>query len=148
MIRLFSLFMMMNCFCGIPNQRKAFSLFPARPISEILTIANLRHAVNKTWIYTEPEFSLFWMKLCSSDNHYTTVPHNVTMSSFELNNNLPNISEWVFLWKVGFNPDSNIPAHEVISKKLKAIPHPSITFINNPLGHFSKHFSFGIAFRI
>ena len=72
------------------------------------------------------------------------MPHNVTMSSFELNNNLPNISEWVFLWKVGFNPGSNIPAHEVISKKLKVIPHPSITFNDNPLGHFSEQRHLGL----
>ena len=27
------------------------------------------------WTYTEPEFRLCWMKLCSSDSHCTTAPH-------------------------------------------------------------------------
>ena len=34
--------MMKNCFCGMVNRQKAFSL---GTLSEILTIANLRHAV-------------------------------------------------------------------------------------------------------
>ena len=45
-----------------------------RPLSEILTIANLRHAVSRIWTCAETEFRLSWMKLCSSDNHYTTAP--------------------------------------------------------------------------
>ena len=32
----------------------------------------LRHAAIRIWTCTEPEYRL--MKLCSSDNHYTTVP--------------------------------------------------------------------------
>ena len=39
-------------------------------MSEILTIANLRHAASRIWTCAEPEFSLSWMKLCSSDNHF------------------------------------------------------------------------------
>ena len=38
---------------------------------EILTIANLWHAVSSIWTCTEPKFRLCWMKLCSSDNCYT-----------------------------------------------------------------------------
>ena len=49
-------------------------LFPAGSLSEILTIVNLRHAASKVWTSAEPEFWLSWMKLCSSDNHYTTAP--------------------------------------------------------------------------
>ena len=47
------------------------ALFPA---SEILTIANLRHDASRVWTCAEPEFRLSWMKLRSSDNHYTTAP--------------------------------------------------------------------------
>ena len=43
-------------------------------MSEILTIANLRHAASRVWTCAEPEFRLSWMKLCSSDNHHTTAP--------------------------------------------------------------------------
>ena len=48
--------------------------FQPGSLSEILTIANLRHAASRIWICAEPEFRLSWIKLCSSDNHYTTAP--------------------------------------------------------------------------
>ena len=44
-------------------------------MSEILTIANLRHAASRFWTCAEPEFRQSWMKVCSSDNHYTTAPN-------------------------------------------------------------------------
>ena len=65
----------LNYFCGMVDRRKAFTpYFQPRPLSEILTIANLRHAESKVWTHAESEFRLCWMKLCSSDNHYTTAP--------------------------------------------------------------------------
>ena len=48
--------------------------FQPGPLSEILTIANLRHAASRVWTCAEPEFRLSWMKLCGSDNHFTTLP--------------------------------------------------------------------------
>ena len=48
--------------------------FQPGPLSEILTIANLQHAASRVWTCAEPEFRLSWMKLCSSDNHYTKAP--------------------------------------------------------------------------
>ena len=53
--------------------------FQPGPLSEILTIANLRHAASRTWTCAEPEFRLCWMKLCSSDNHYTTNNHVIVI---------------------------------------------------------------------
>ena len=50
------------------------SYFRLRPLSEILTIVNLRHAASRIWTYAEPEFRLCWMKLCSRDNYDTTAP--------------------------------------------------------------------------
>ena len=35
------------------------------PLSEILTITDLQHVINRGWIYGKPEFRLCWMKLCS-----------------------------------------------------------------------------------
>ena len=46
--------------------------FYSGPLSEILTIANLRHAAGRIWIRAEPGFRLCWVKLCSIDNHDTT----------------------------------------------------------------------------
>ena len=60
--------------------------------------------------------------------------HDITLSSSGLNSDLAKISEWTFKWKMSFNPDSNKPVQEVIfSRKLKTVPHPSITFDNNLL---------------
>ena len=62
-------------FCGIVDRRKAFCLISSRGLlSEILTIANLRHTASKILNSAEPEFRLSWMKLCSSDNPYATAP--------------------------------------------------------------------------
>ena len=66
-------------FCGMVDRRKTSSLIPCqdhcqRPLSEILTITNLRYTVNRIWTCAEPEFRLGWMELCSSDNHFTTAP--------------------------------------------------------------------------
>ena len=41
-------------------------------MSEIVTIVNLQHAASRIWTCAEPEFRLSWIKICSSDNHYTT----------------------------------------------------------------------------
>ena len=57
--------LLMNCFCGMVDQRKAFTpYFQPGPLSEILTIANLWHAARRIWT----------CGLCSSDNHYTAAP--------------------------------------------------------------------------
>ena len=43
--------------------------FQLEPLSEILPIANLRHAVSSIWNCAEHNFRLCIMKVCSSDNH-------------------------------------------------------------------------------
>ena len=52
--------------------------FQLGPLSEILTIANLQHAASRIWTCAESEFRLWWMKLCSSDNHYLLFNHYLT----------------------------------------------------------------------
>ena len=49
------------------------------PLSEIETIANLRHAANSIRPCVEPEFRLYWRKLCCSDNHCNTAPQCFTI---------------------------------------------------------------------
>ena len=51
-----------------------YAVFPAGSIADIVTIANLQHATSRISIWAESEFRLCWMKFCSSDNYYTTVP--------------------------------------------------------------------------
>ena len=73
-------------------------------------------------------------KLIADDTSFFSVVHDVTISSSELNSDLAKISEWAFKWKMSFNPDPSKPAQEVIfSRKLKTVPHPLLTFNNNPL---------------
>ena len=47
MLMVMMMMMMMNCFCGMVDRRKAEPYFQPGPLSEILTIANLRHATNR-----------------------------------------------------------------------------------------------------
>ena len=63
--------MMMNCFCGMVDQRKAFSFISSQDLCQKISSPSI-------WICTEPEFRLWWMKLCSSDNHNTTAPYITT----------------------------------------------------------------------
>ena len=62
-------------------RKDAKPYFQPGPLSEILTISNLRHAASRIWTCAQREFRLSWMKLCSSDNHcttaYTTLHHCV-----------------------------------------------------------------------
>ena len=50
------------------------SYFQPGLLSEILTIANLWYTANRILTCAEPGFRLCWMKLDSSNNHYTTAP--------------------------------------------------------------------------
>ena len=59
---------------------------------------------------------------------------DVSTSFFEFSCHVVKLSEWVFQWKLSFNPYPTKPSHEAIfSRKLKKVPHQSITFNNNPL---------------
>ena len=64
---------LVELFCGMIDWWKTLYFQPG-PLPEILTIANVRHAASRIWTCAEPDFRFFWMKLRSSDNHYTTTP--------------------------------------------------------------------------
>ena len=73
-------------------------------------------------------------KLFADDTSLFSIVHEITISSSELNSDLTKVSEWVFKWKMSFNPDPSKLAQGVIfSRKLKTVPHPTITFNKNPL---------------
>ena len=57
--------------CGWPT-KGVYPYVQPGPLSEILTIANLRHASSRIWTCAEPEFSQSWMKLWSSAVVITT----------------------------------------------------------------------------
>ena len=66
--------MMMNCFCGMVDRRKTFSLISSRDHCQRSSPSRISDTPSRAWACAEPEFRLSWMKLCSSDNHYTTAP--------------------------------------------------------------------------
>ena len=41
--------------------------------------SQISNTMNRVWTCTESEFRLRWMKLCSSDNHYTMAPQNLSL---------------------------------------------------------------------
>ena len=45
------------------------------------------------------------MKLSADDISIFSVVHDVDLSVKQLNDDLSKISEWVFQWKMDFNPD-------------------------------------------
>ena len=51
------------------SSKGILAYFQPETLSEILTIANLRHATSKKSTYTESEFRLCRMKIYSSENH-------------------------------------------------------------------------------
>ena len=69
----------LNYFCGMVDRRKVISFISSRNhCQEILTIANLRHNMNRIWTCVEPVYRLRKMKLCRCGNHYTTASCAVT----------------------------------------------------------------------
>ena len=60
MIMMMMMMMMMNCLCGMVDRRKVISLIYSQGYCQ----------------RSSPSFKFSWMKLWSSDNHYTTAPPN------------------------------------------------------------------------
>ena len=65
--------MMMSCFCGMVDRRKAFSLISSRYHWQGVSPSQISNTPQRIWIRAELQFSLFWMKLCSSDNHCVAI---------------------------------------------------------------------------
>ena len=68
--------MMIDCF-GMVDQRKAFSLISSWYHCQRSSPLWIWHTMSRIWTCAEPELRLSWMKLCSSDNHYTNWSHLV-----------------------------------------------------------------------
>lgn len=58
-------------FCVWNGWQKCIKLY-FRTIINVLTTANIGHAISWIWTYVEPKFCLTWMRLFSNGNHYTT----------------------------------------------------------------------------
>ena len=63
--------MLMNCFCGMVNWRKVFSLISSRDHCQRSSPSRISDTP-QAQTCAESEFRLSWMKLCSRAGHYTT----------------------------------------------------------------------------
>ena len=62
------------------------------------------------------------------------IAHDVDLSSKQLNDDLKKVSDWVYQWKMSFNPDLSKQAQEVIfSRKAFRVDHPVVTFNSSPV---------------
>ena len=80
-----------------------------------------------------------------------SVTPDVNVSTRELNDDLRKISNWVFQWKMSFNPDVNKQAQEVVfSRKTKSNIHPPLVFSNNIVSqaNSSKHLGITLDFKL
>ena len=74
-----------------------------------------------------------------------SVIHDSVITTSVLNSDLARIKQWVFQWKMSFNPDLNKQAQEVIfSRKLKRVCHPPLRSINNNVSHASSQKHLGL----
>ena len=72
-----------------------------------------------------PEGLITNAKLFADDTSLFSVVQDIAASTKELNNNLRNISNWTYQWKMIFIPDLTKQAQEVIfSRKLNKPVHP------------------------
>ena len=84
-------------------------------------------------------------KLFVDDISLFSVIHNINSTANNLNRDLMKISNWVFQWKMRFNPDPNKQAQEVIfSRKINKIDHPPLYFNQNLVKSSSTHKHLGM----
>ena len=84
-------------------------------------------------------------KLFTDDTSFFSVVHDVTESTNELNDDFEKISNWVYQWKMSFNPDKSKQAQEVIfSRKTQRVIHPPAIFNNMPVVRSSCQKHLGI----
>ena len=71
-------------------------------------------------------------KLFTDDTSPFSVIEDKHSSANKLNQDLSRINNWVFQWKMNFNPEPIKQAQEVIfSRKLQKSTHPTLSFNNN-----------------
>ena len=68
-----------------------------------------RYALSRVWTCAEPEFRVSWIKLCSSDNHYTTTPQKFYSVNYRIIINLNGF--WEFWRKI--SPVLDLPIHPI-----------------------------------
>ena len=84
-------------------------------------------------------------KLFADDTSLFSVIHNINSTANDLNSDLMKVSNWVFQWKMRFNPDPKKEAQEVIfSRKINKTDHPPLYFNQNLVKSSSTHKHLGM----
>ena len=81
-------------------------------------------------------------KLFADGTALFSVIKNVNVSNIDLNDDLKNIGEWAFQWKMNFNPDPTKQAQGVtFSRKVQMMNHLHLFFNQNvvPQNSLQKH---------
>ena len=90
-------------------------------------------------------------KLFADDTSLFSVIHNINSTANDLNSDFMKISNWVFQWKMRFNPDPNKQAPEVIfSRRINKIDNLPLNFNQNLLKSSStdKHLGMKLDTRL
>ena len=91
------------------------------------------------------------MTLVPKQNHllaihcYLPIVYDEAIAADQLNRDLSIISDWAYQWKIGFNPDKNKQAEQVIfsCKKYKPI-HPFLIFNQSEVVKKDEHTLLGM----
>ena len=77
-------------------------------------------------------------KLFADDTFLFSVIHDSVITTSELNSDLARIKQWVFQWKMSFNPDPKKQGEAFFFRKLKTVCHPLYVSQDNSLT-FDEH---------
>ena len=85
------------------------------------------------------------VKLFADNTSLFSVTHDVNLPAKKLNDDLRQISNLAFQWKMSFNPDLNKQTQEVtFIRKIKSNIHPLLVFNNNFVSQVNSHKHLGI----
>ena len=85
------------------------------------------------------------VKLLADNTSLFSVTHDVNLPAKKLNDDLRQISNLAFQWKMSFNPDLNKQTQEVtFIRKIKINIHPLLVFNNNIVSQVNSHKHLGI----
>ena len=85
------------------------------------------------------------VKLFADNTYLFSVTHDVNLPAKKLNDDLRQISNLAFQWKMSFNPDLNKQTQEVtFIRKIKINIHPLLVFNSNVVSQVNSHKHLGI----
>ena len=92
--------------------------------------SNLGPLLFLIYINDLPEGLQFSVKLFADDTSLFSTVYDPNMSAEQLDKDLKKISDWVYEWKITFNPDLSKQAQEVIFfRKTNKINHPLLLLV-------------------